>query len=492
MIKDYELQDNIGYFVTDNATNNDTAIDIVLADLMPHLSPRQRLARRLRCLGHVINLAAKAYLFGKDIEEIETNAEVYRENSEVLKELQLWRKRGPVGKLHNIVVFICRTPQRREKFKEILHLSAEHIGEFDHLSLVADNATRWNSLYLMIERALKLRDRIDRFCSDHANDMHGASKKRASSSLEDQASLLRNDKLESEDWLALTEVKIFLEPFYALTLRAQGSKITGDRGVLSDYMTTLQALLDHTRQSRDDFVARANNPTTDSETVRFLRACAVNCWTKLDKYFSIVNDTPAHYASVVTVPHMKWKWFDVRWRDVHLWKDSVAPNTWIPNGKRALNILWDEYKYLDIPNVSTGGKRARTPDPFEQSNDMTQLDEFDQADELELWNVQRPEKLVNETLAEFWARKLKSPATYRLARMGLDMASIPAMSSDCERVFSQCKLMITGQRNKLKDDIIEATQCLRMWLIVERKAKGTWSGKHSWKTPLELYNNTEL
>ena len=87
MIKDYELQDNIRYFVTDNATNNDTTIDIVLTDLMPHLSPRQRLARRLRCLGHVINLAAKAYLFGKDVEEIETNAEAYRENSEVLKEL---------------------------------------------------------------------------------------------------------------------------------------------------------------------------------------------------------------------------------------------------------------------------------------------------------------------------------------------------------------------------------------------------------------------
>jgi hypothetical protein len=84
---------------------------------------------------------------------------------------------------------------------------------------------------------------------------------------EDQASLLCNDKLESNDWLALVEVKKFLEPFYTLTLRAKGSKITKDRGVLFDYMTTLQALLDHTRQSRDDLVTRANNPMTDSKAI---------------------------------------------------------------------------------------------------------------------------------------------------------------------------------------------------------------------------------
>jgi hAT family C-terminal dimerisation region len=56
--------------------------------------------------------------------------------------------------------------------------------------------------------------------------------------------------------------------------------------------------------------------------------------------------------------------------------------------------------------------------------------------------------------------------------MGLDMLRIPAMSSDCERVFSQAKLMITGQRHRLKPDIVEASQCLRAWLIIDRKKLG--------------------
>lgn len=75
--------------------------------------------------------------------------------------------------------------------------------------------------------------------------------------------------------------------------------------------------------------------------------------------------------------------------------------------------------------------------------------------------------------------------------MGLNMASLPAMSSDCERGFSQGKLMITGQRNRLKSDIIEAMQCLRMWLILGKKGLGSWKGRGNWKTPLELYNISE-
>ena len=75
--------------------------------------------------------------------------------------------------------------------------------------------------------------------------------------------------------------------------------------------------------------------------------------------------------------------------------------------------------------------------------------------------------------------------------MGLDMASIPAMSSDCERVFSQGKLLITGQRNRLKADIIEATQCLRMWLILNRKVMGKCTGRGNWVIPFALYTISE-
>jgi hypothetical protein len=37
------------------------------------------------------------------------------------------------------------------------------------------------------------------------------------------------------------------------------------------------------------------------------------------------------------------------------------------------------------------------------------------------------------------------------------------MSAECERVFSSTKKLITPERNRLTEDIIEASECLKNW-----------------------------
>ena len=49
--------------------------------------------------------------------------------------------------------------------------------------------------------------------------------------------------------------------------------------------------------------------------------------------------------------------------------------------------------------------------------------------------------------------------------MALDILAIPAMSSEIERVFSSSALLLTDRRNRLKEDIIEASECMRSWGI---------------------------
>ncbi len=61
--------------------------------------------------------------------------------------MENWRRKGPLGKLHNIVVYIQRSPQRIAAF---LKLSS---GK----RLVRDNKTRWNSWYAMIDSAIQER-----------------------------------------------------------------------------------------------------------------------------------------------------------------------------------------------------------------------------------------------------------------------------------------------------------------------------------------------
>ena len=116
---------------------------------------------RLRCNGHTINLAAHAFMFPKTspdkaptknkVEKDATTTSEYVEPSE--SDILKWRKAGPLGKLHNIVVFIRCSTQRMQRFREI----SEKKG------LLRDD-TRWNSKYYMCERAIELTDQIDYFC----------------------------------------------------------------------------------------------------------------------------------------------------------------------------------------------------------------------------------------------------------------------------------------------------------------------------------------
>ena len=50
-----------------------------------------------------------------------------------------------------------------------------------------------------------------------------------------------------------------------------------------------------------------------------------------------------------------------------------------------------------------------------------------------------------------------------LFQFALDTLSCPAMSAECERVFSSTKRLIIPERNILKEDIVEACECLKAW-----------------------------
>ena len=50
-----------------------------------------------------------------------------------------------------------------------------------------------------------------------------------------------------------------------------------------------------------------------------------------------------------------------------------------------------------------------------------------------------------------------------LARMALELATIPAMSTEAGRIFSGGKHTISEQRFRLADDLIEALECLKSW-----------------------------
>ena len=59
-----------------------------------------------------------------------------------------------------------------------------------------------------------------------------------------------------------------------------------------------------------------------------------------------------------------------------------------------------------------------------------------------------------------------------LARMVLDALAVPAMSDECERLFSSAKLLLTDRRSRLRMDIVEACEYLRtlVWSATSEEA----------------------
>ncbi|KAM4064318.1 transposase-like protein [Hirsutella rhossiliensis] len=79
----YEIGQNVGFFMMDNASSNDTCIR-ELAKRYPVIKPQSR----LRCVGHMLNLIVKALLFGQGVGKLEKQlcgaSEVER--------FEIWRK----------------------------------------------------------------------------------------------------------------------------------------------------------------------------------------------------------------------------------------------------------------------------------------------------------------------------------------------------------------------------------------------------------------
>ena len=114
--------------------------------------------RRLRYNGHIINLSAQSFLFPNILDkdnvvvlDAQINGQLPKEfNNEQMK---IWRKKGPLGKLHKVSVYITLSTQRLDAFKVMS----------GNLRLPRDNSTRWNSWYRMLARALILREAIDTY-----------------------------------------------------------------------------------------------------------------------------------------------------------------------------------------------------------------------------------------------------------------------------------------------------------------------------------------
>ena len=330
--------------------------------------------------------------------------------------MKIWRKKGPLGKLHNVSVYIAMSTQRVDAFKLIS-------GNY---RLPRDNSTRWNSWYRMLVRALMLRKAIDAYTMINRKD-------------------LQADILSDNEWAQLESLIEYLEAYEHGTLACEGRYSTAE--TILPIMEFLLEIFEDGRHKHEE-----NG---------FLGPCCQSGWNKLEKYYNKTGESCAYVAAVVLCPTKKWEFFEkgLDWRA-----------SWLRDARRAVRKMWeDEYKQAgnDLPPMrSQSQPEGKTENRFktwarQHAKVPEVIDEYERycrepVMEMDLDEIFDPR--------EWWQETTQIKVYPNLSKMALDLLSIPAMSAEVERLFSSCKITITDRRNRIGIDAVEAIECLKSWL----------------------------
>jgi len=140
-----------------------------------------------------------------------------------------WRQKGPLGKLHNILEYIRKTPQREDSFALFVRRSYPDETVF---TIKVGNITRWSGDYESILRAFRLREAIEEFIREAI---------RLSKSGERGASVaaLIHDELLPEDWDMQRCIVEILGPFKEWCSRLQ---VCHCNGCIADILPAMDDL----------------------------------------------------------------------------------------------------------------------------------------------------------------------------------------------------------------------------------------------------------
>ncbi|KAG0160023.1 hypothetical protein PDIDSM_7550 [Penicillium digitatum] len=191
ILTEHGISDRVLSVTTDNATNNNTLMQSVQDHLQSQHSSDLSIFR-VPCIAHVIQLSLNE-LLGK----LKANKRNTSGSIQITYTLK---------KIRGLAVFINASPQRREAF---IALQPEPA-----LIPIQDVRTRWNSTFLMLNRAKKLQPFYDQYCTDHQYLYF---------------------KLDQEEWRQVEYLLLLTKPFFDFTMMLSKTKDITAHNIYSIY-----------------------------------------------------------------------------------------------------------------------------------------------------------------------------------------------------------------------------------------------------------------
>jgi len=169
----------------------------------------------------------------------------------------------------------------------------------DFLHPIKDNDTRWFSIYLILVRAITLKNTITVFTA--MNLTSAKNEKNLSECI-----------MSKEDWQYCSDVIAFMKPLYLLVKGLEGKPESGANGFVANVMLLFDYMEEYLQLQLEAFAFQNQPPikgggAPSDYSMAYINT--LNAQLKLQKYKK-KNASVVLFAACVLVPWRKWEYFE--------------------------------------------------------------------------------------------------------------------------------------------------------------------------------------
>ncbi|KAI3409477.1 uncharacterized protein J3R85_019306 [Psidium guajava] len=430
-IYEWGIEKNVSTITVDNASSNDVAIKFLKAKfLKDKLLILDGEALHMRCTAHILNLIVR-----DGLHEV----------------------RDSITRIRNVVRYVRGSPMRAKSFQACIESARiTYKG-----SVCLDVSTRWNSTYLMLDTALKLRKAFERLEEDDPF---------ISAELEEEIP-------KNEDWENARVLVIFLKKFYDST-----NKMSGTLYITSnDYFDEIAGLYKTLKQAENASDAR-------------VRAMGVKMKEKFDKYYGSFDKVNMMVLiAVILDPRKKMKY--VRYCYKLIYDDDEIVNERCDYVRTYLERLFNFFEKscgsTSSGQLSIDAGCSLNLDSYEvgRKDEVGFTTDFDvtfDGDKAFEYFMNEEKKVAEGNLSEI-EKYLQAPREegrnldilmwwntagqkYKIiSLMARDILAIPVTTVASESTFSTSGRVLDSYRSSLTPRVVEALICTQDWLRVVNK-----------------------
>ncbi|CAA7020686.1 unnamed protein product [Microthlaspi erraticum] len=394
LLKEWGLEKRVFTITVDNASSNDNMQGVLKRQMRKNLVCNGEFFH-IRCVAHILNLIVQSGLT-------------------VIEEA--------LEKIRDSVKFVKASESREKSFQDCV----EVVGIDEKIAkagLVSDVTTRWNSTYVMLERAIKFKEVFRHLVEVEPMYMSNPSE---------------------EEWTRAESICELLCPFAEMTKLISGSTYpSANLYFMQVYI--IESWLKTNEFSYDEVI---------QEMVGSMKE-------KFDKYWEEYSDILA--IAVVLDPRLKFKCLEYCFNSL----DPTTSQTRLDNVRKKMKKLFDVYSKKTGEEASQSNTMEQQVLPgysgfyafFSQAaggNGMSALDKY-----------------LDEPVLDFLAFPSLNVLGYwrdnqnrfkELATMACDVLSIPITTVASESSFSIGSRVLNKYRSSLLPSNVQALICARNWL----------------------------